>query len=224
MFMGGDFADSNMQGGLEFLAQAIMHDVDTSEPENSPSTTSQAAVQQTVQTNAHQEGGPEVPNPVAVQLTDGPEVASLDKDRLAEARRISDKNKPNNIKLTGWQPAQTKPRKQELWQAVLERDPSQRPKNWMIQDMVKYLLKHPLPDSSIIPDSGVAPPPKPTASPVVPTGAPAVDSEDKQASSKQRWHRHKFVRNPLAQLFLTATADSSLGHFRNFCALNMVTL
>ena len=61
--------------------------------------------------------------------------------RLEAARNISTTNKPTNEKLNGWKPLETKPRKDELWQAILECDSTKRPKNWSVQDMVKDLMK-----------------------------------------------------------------------------------
>ena len=50
-------------------------------------------------------------------IAEAPDIKTLDKDRLAEARKINHTNKPLGLKLGGWKPPQTKPRKQELWQA-----------------------------------------------------------------------------------------------------------
>ena len=46
--------------------------------------------------------------------------------RLEAARKISITNKPTNDKLNGWKPLESKPRKDELWQAILERDSTKR--------------------------------------------------------------------------------------------------
>ena len=47
----------------------------------------------------------------AEAIAEGPDIQTLDKDRLAEARSITQTNKPHSLKLVGWK---TKPRKQEL--------------------------------------------------------------------------------------------------------------
>ena len=81
-------------------------------------------------------------SPVSDLTISGQEQAGRSSQHLRELQ------KPKDYKLSGWQPVQTKPRKQELWQAILERDPSQRPKNWKIEEMVKYLIKHPKHDQT----------------------------------------------------------------------------
>ena len=129
-----------------------------------------------------------------MQLADGPQVTSLDMDRLAQARNISGENKPTDAKLSGWKPLNTKPRKQEMWQAILERDPSQRPKNWKTEEMVKFLVEHPIHDPSTIPEQAGTPPGPTGTANVAPGALVVVDSDDKDASGKQRWSRNKFVR------------------------------
>ena len=129
-------------------------------------------------------------------IAEGPDIKTLDKDRLAEARKINHTNKPLGLKLGGWKPPQTKPHKQELWQVILERDSSQRPKNWAIESMVKYLIQAPLAPPDQQEEQGT-----PTTEPVATNGntalalvpAPAVPSTEESAS-KQRWSRIKFVR------------------------------
>ena len=59
----------------------------------------------------------------------GPDIKDLIMPRLEAARNISNTNKPASEKLNGWKPLQTKPRKDELWQAILERDSTKRPKH-----------------------------------------------------------------------------------------------
>ena len=51
----------------------------------------------------------------------GPDIKDINMIRLEAARNISTTNKPTNEKLNGWKPLETKPRKDELWQAILER-------------------------------------------------------------------------------------------------------
>ena len=67
----------------------------------------------------------------------------MDSTRLQAARAIKEEviqEGLTNTKLTGWQPANTKPRKQELWWALMERDPSVRPKNWGAEKIVEKLM------------------------------------------------------------------------------------
>ena len=40
-------------------------------------------------------------------IAEGPDIKTLDKDRLAEARKINHTNKPLGLKLGGWKPPQT---------------------------------------------------------------------------------------------------------------------
>jgi len=44
------------------------------------------------------------------QFWGGPDINSLEKEKLVLARQISENNKPNNAKLNRWQPTSTKPR------------------------------------------------------------------------------------------------------------------
>ena len=133
-------------------------------------------------------------------IAEGPDIKTLDKDRLAEARKINHTNKPLGLKLGGWKPPQTKPRKQELWQVILERDSSQRPKNWAIESMVKYLIQAPLATPDEQEEHGTTTP-EPETPAVATNGntalalvpAPAVPSTEESAS-KQRWSQIKFVR------------------------------
>ena len=70
--------------------------------------------------------------------------------RLEAAYKISITNKPTNEKLNVWKPLETKPRKDELWQAILVPSWSATPPRgvqeaqeleiWSVHDMVKYLM------------------------------------------------------------------------------------
>ena len=84
----------------------------------------------------------------AQQIEGGPDITSIDTEGLAEARKLSVTNKPHSFKLVGWKPLQTKPRKQELWQVILERDSTQKPQFWSVEKMVKHLTEPPKPSSA----------------------------------------------------------------------------
>ena len=84
-------------------------------------------------------------------MTNWPSYGSLDQTKLAHARNISCDNAPGKTNLTGFKPATEKPRHRELWQAVMGRDPTNRPKNWSMETCVKWLLdpaNKPSPDSA----------------------------------------------------------------------------
>ena len=81
--------------------------------------------------------------PLAQGAGDWPKATEIDFTRLQAARAIKDnviKDGLSNLKLTGWQPANTKPRKAELWWALMERDPTARPKNWGVEKIVQALM------------------------------------------------------------------------------------
>ena len=137
MFGAAEFGTQGGFSGMNVLLQAAESPGDAQDQQDSPGSTPNQGVGPDAASNQ------QTPGQVAGvhAFPDGPDVATLDKDRLVEARKISQNNQPTNKKLTGWQPQNTKPRKQELWQAILERDHKQKPKNWSIEDMVKYLMK-----------------------------------------------------------------------------------
>ena len=49
----------------------------------------------------------------------GPDIKDINMIRLEAAHKICITNKPTNDKLNGWKPLESKPRKDELWQAIL---------------------------------------------------------------------------------------------------------
>ena len=68
---------------------------------------------------------------VAVQPDkDWPDASKVDADKLSQARKIQPGYVPCHPKLTGFQPAKSKPGKNELWFAIMERDSSCRPASW----------------------------------------------------------------------------------------------
>ena len=73
-----------------------------------------------------------------------PQRDKLDLVRLDAARQIQTGWVPSGFtfheKLSGWKPEASKPRQSELWQAIMERDPSQKPKHW---DVKKCVALHP---------------------------------------------------------------------------------
>ena len=124
----------------------------------------------------------------------GPDIKDLIMPRLEAARNISNTNKPASEKLNGWKPLQTKPRKDELWQAILERDSTKKPKNWQVNDMVKYLMNtspttpgaqgvvgNSEGQDTVVPE---------TTAIVATTTPPSTDAP----GPKQRWSRNKFAR------------------------------
>ena len=119
-----------------------------------------------------------------------PSYVSLDQTKLAHARNISCDNAPGKTNLSGFKPATEKPRHRELWQAVMERDPTNRPKNWSMETCVKWLLdpaNKPSPDSA---PGGTGP------------AGPEVAAEDERVGTKEddgsaprlRWSRNYLVR------------------------------
>ena len=93
---------------------------------------------------------------------------------------------PSHIdtKLKGWKPANLKPTKNELWQAVMLRDPSSLCKNWEVHKLVEALLK--LPVTGPAPDAAEEEPelePEPGQQPGPAAGGPVP-----------RWSNNKLVR------------------------------
>ena len=137
MFGAPEFAVQGGFSGMNVLSQAADSQGNAHDQQGVPGSTPNEGVGPDVAPN--QEASGQLAGLHA--FADGPDVATLEQVRLVEARKISHNNQPANKKLTGWKPQNTKPRKQELWQAILERDPKQKPKNWSIEDMVKYLMQ-----------------------------------------------------------------------------------
>jgi len=114
---------------------------------------------------------------------------------MTAARAISGTNKPENNKLIGWKPLDTKPRKQELWQALLERDPNLKPKEWTIAKMVQKLID--LPAGTTGPEVAEVASPEAALTPSDPPPVPVAAQKPKETeeqSAKCRWSRNKFVR------------------------------
>ena len=114
-----------------------------------------------------------------------PPPESLDPQRLDAARQLK-KGNPlwSSSSLTGWKPAKTKPSKLELWQVIMERDPTKRPKGWNVDKMMNNLLgwtgpvPEPQPHVPEAPNGG-APggPPPPHETDAAPEGAPPTSVE-----------------------------------------------
>ena len=74
---------------------------------------------------------PEAPeqSPAGERGGNWPTYESLDQTKLKHARNMPCDHVPADQKLNGFKPASAKPRQKELWQAVMERDPTKQPKN-----------------------------------------------------------------------------------------------
>jgi hypothetical protein len=131
---------------------------------------------------------------VAVQPDkDWPDASKVDADKLSQARKIQPGYVPCHPKLTGFQPAKSKPGKNELWFAIMERDSSCRPASWAIEACVKKLLILPLgptahPEHSALPV--VSSPPETDAT----AESAAAESDVQPESQKPRWSRAKTIR------------------------------
>ena len=152
MFQQGEFEQANHFSGITALVDAALtsHDDPAAEiaPLEAPGAPAQHPVQQIAQIDAS--SGAQIVPIITAPTAEWPVYADLDADRLAEARRFCPTYKPNNIKLTGYKPPKSKPRMCELWQVVMERDATQRPKNWTLVKMVSWLLEHdPIPHVDI---------------------------------------------------------------------------
>jgi hypothetical protein len=79
----------------------------------------------------------------------------------------------------------SKPRQSELWQAIMERDPSQKPKHWDVKKCVAWLMQSAaLPTATISPALGA------------PATAPAPAKTDKEPDEDvvTRWSASKMMR------------------------------
>ena len=89
-----------------------------------------------------------------------PQKDKLDLVRLDAARQIQTGWVPSGFafheKLSGWKPETSKPRQSELWQAIMERDPSQKPKHWDVKKCVMWLMQSRALPAAISP--GLGPP------------------------------------------------------------------
>ena len=112
--------------------------------------------------NAAQPDDPE-PAPVVTGGEEWPKPEKLDQEKLNIARAICPTNKPASMKLTGFKPAKHKPRHIELWQALMERKPSARPKNWDVTKLVEELCALPVKEAEappqVLPDGTLSTPP-----------------------------------------------------------------
>ena len=123
-----------------------------------------------------------------------PPIASCDPLKLQAAQDIIPGKTISPVNLTGWAPAKTKPRKQELMRAILERDSSQRCKHWPVEKCVLFLLE--TPPAVIAAAIGAAPDPAAAA----PAAAPAAAQQSTQnreegpTDTSSRWSKFKDVR------------------------------
>ena len=119
-----------------------------------------------------------------------PQRDKLDLVRLDAARQIQTGWVPSGFtfheKLSGWKPEASKPRQSELWQAIMERDPSQKPKHWDVKKCVAWLMQSAaVPTATISPALGAPAP-----------GAPARATTDKESDDDvvTRWSTSKMMR------------------------------
>ena len=124
---------------------------------------------------------------------------ALDQKRLPHARAISPANKPASLRLHGFKPSGEKPRHIELWQALMERSPDNRPRNWTTEKLVEALCKTPTATqvaATMWASDGDAQSPSAAAAAgvvvaLVPASAGADTGDD---AKKPRWSRDKNVR------------------------------
>ena len=129
-------------GGMGVLLQAAANAPEASVAQDDESTGTGGANATTGEPPATEPPTIEVQAvPIAPQ-EEWPKESELDPAKLAQARLISQRNKPPAVSLAGFKPVKDKPRKAELWQAVMERDATQRPKNWGVAKMVTWLQEH----------------------------------------------------------------------------------
>ena len=123
-----------------------------------------------------------------------PPIASCDPLKLQAARDIIPGKTISPVNLTGWAPAKTKPRKQELMRAILERDSSQRCKHWSVEKCVHFLLE--TPPAVIAAAIGAAPDPAAAAPAAAPAAAqqPTQNREEGPTDTSSRWSKFKDVR------------------------------
>ena len=174
--------------------------------------------------------------PLAQGAGDWPKATEIDFTRLQAARAIKDnviKDGLSNLKLTGWQPANTKPRKAELWWALMERDPTARPKNWGVEKIVQALMAytgpHPQVTHFLAPVCGTGdvpppPPPDPGAGAMRWTGTRllrllhiCVDDDggmkDKFLARDKKLSRREMDANAQSSFWVEAAAKYNSDHF-----------
>ena len=192
MLWGGEFGSSHGPSGLDVLASAL--------PGSSAEDAVSAASPE-VATGTEPVSTDPVPATVGaspfIEAEEWPKPESLDAGKLTQARNITGSNKPDSLKLAGFKPAKEKPRKQELWQAVMERDSKQRPKHWPTEKMVNFLITTPpvVHPPVLLPNGEV----DLTAQrdPVASAGPPVQDTTpegDDLEAKKMRWSRNKMAR------------------------------
>ena len=142
MFGAEEFNETARPTGLETLMQAAAQAPDPNRATGEPAQAVHTVTVVNEQTPAKSTGVGE-----ASPDEEWPEANRLDHKRLDQARKIDSDHPPSNFKLNGFKPGNEKPRTQELWQAIMERDRKQRPKNWSFEKMVKFLVdtKNPKP-------------------------------------------------------------------------------
>ena len=185
----GEFDNSAGAGGMATLLEAVAT-TGTAPAVEIPVV---EAVEVTVLHNAGQTIAGQEHVAAPQQLENGPDIESLDIKRLEEARKISQTNKPANEKLNGWKPLNTKPRVKELWQAIVERDSTKKPKNWDLHDMVKWLLTN----SPAIPQTQAGQQDlqnQANVSPITNAIVAVVQRDSDGQGPKPRWSRNKFAR------------------------------
>jgi hypothetical protein len=191
LFGGTEFDGSEAAGGFERLAEAAAQVQGTTGAIGmSPDTIVQSPLQANAETDWPEQFSQIL---LATQFADGPDITELEQGRLDAARNISADNMPNNAKLNGWKPLNTKPRKPELWQAILERSSTARPKAWPIDAMVKWLQDN-NPTQPLPMHLSPAPTSPAITTPVTAVALVAVDTSAADSAHKQRWSRVKFVR------------------------------
>jgi len=118
-----------------------------------------------------------------------PQRDKLDLVKLDAARQIQMGWVPSGFtfheKLSGWKPETSKPRQSELWQAIMERDPSQKPKHWDVKKCVAWLMQSAaLPTATISPALGAP----------VPAPAPEKTGKEQDEDVVTRWSTSKMMR------------------------------
>ena len=195
----GEFDGYDGLGGLNLLQEAVAaQGVERNTPQASPAAPevdTEEIVEVTCATVEATAAGEEVEEVVmeAQPQTELPTIASCDPLKLQAARDIS-KGKPiSPANLTGWAPAKTKPRKQELMRAVLERDCAQRCKYWSVEKCVLFLLN----TTAMVTGAESVGAPDPAAAPAVqPAPAPTQKeaAQDGAEDTSSRWSKTKAVR------------------------------
>ena len=119
-----------------------------------------------------------------------PQKDKLDLVRLDAARQIQTGWVPSGFafheKLSGWKPETSKPRQSELWQVIMERDPSQKPKHWDVKKCVAWLMQsRALPTAIISPVMGA---------PATAPAPPATTDKEQDEDVVTRWSSSKMMR------------------------------